>query len=103
MPEVVNFLHSNTSDVEGTPSSWPKYLSQAMRNLPRYWSIDALVRSQQTSIYLELAAVQFDGELRRAKKMKKNYSDQGKLVISLTTTQEKVVEKIKVLEMANRY
>lgn len=34
--------------------------------------------------------------------MKKNYFDQGKLVVSLTTAQEKVVEKIKILETVNQ-
>lgn len=34
--------------------------------------------------------------------MKKNYADQGKLVVSLTTAQEKAMEKIKVLESVNQ-
>lgn len=46
---------------------------------------------------------QFDGELYRAEDLKKNYSNLGKLVISLTIAQEKAVEKIKILEKANQY
>lgn len=45
---------------------------------------------------------QFDCELNRAKEMKKNHVDKDKLVVSLTTAQEKAMEKINVLEMANQ-
>lgn len=62
----------------------------------------ALVRSQQTSILLEWATGQFDSELCKAEETKKNYADQGKLIISLTNAQEKAGEKIKVLESANQ-
>lgn len=65
--EVIDFFPSWRFDVEGIPPSRPKYLSQALKNLPYYWSMDAnesvhyqnlmenlyttLLRTQQASIF----------------------------------------------------
>lgn len=76
---VVDFLCSKEHDLLPFPSHWPQYLGQAMLDLPMCWSIEAnndthsqkvhghlfsaLVRSQQTSIFLERAITQNNAEL----------------------------------------
>lgn len=115
--EVVSFHRSGDVDLDGIPKHWPDYMNRDLRNLPRCWSqeddanahrhkfsgnlLAAFIRTQQASVYLERAREQAESDLRRVRELRKNYSDQSRLMVTTREAQKKAEERAGLLEAAN--
>lgn len=103
--------------MEGIPEHWPDYINRSLKNLPRCWSqeddvnahrhkfsgnlLAAFIRTQQASVYLERAREQAEFDLRRARELRKNYSDQSRLMVTTHEAQKKAKERVGLLEATN--